>query len=89
MMKQLIKNKRFEVIKALVEARKIKQEWIKDLYSILEMEDDSNEELKELKKEIVEFMNDVKITIKTTDNNLILAMIEPKTYKENADEENK
>jgi hypothetical protein len=58
-MKQLIKNKRYEVIKALVEARKIKQEWIEDLYSILEIEEDG-EELKELKKEIIKFLNEEK-----------------------------
>jgi hypothetical protein len=75
MMKQLIRQKRYEVIKALVEARKIKQEWIEDLYSILEIEED-DEELKELKRKIVEFMNDVKISMHTTDN-FVLAVIEP------------
>jgi hypothetical protein len=57
MMKQLIKNKRFEVIKALVEARKIKQEWMVDLYDILRMEDNGDKELQELKSKIVEFLN--------------------------------
>jgi|GEM_PF-5078966 len=56
MMQQLIKNKRFEVIKALVEAKKIKQEWIEDLKDLLKMED-GDEELKELKSTIFEFLN--------------------------------
>jgi hypothetical protein len=60
-MKQLIKNKRFEVIKALVESKKVKQEWLEDLYSILEINED-DEELKELKKEIVKFMNEMGAT---------------------------
>ena len=56
MMKQLIKNKRYEVIKALVEAKKIKKEWIEDLKDLLKMED-GDEELKELKNTISEFLN--------------------------------
>jgi hypothetical protein len=54
-MKQLIKNKRFEVIKALVESKKIKQEWLEDLYSILLMED-YDEEIAQTKYEIVKLI---------------------------------
>jgi hypothetical protein len=86
-MKQLIRQKRFEVIKALVESKKIKQEWLEDLYSILEMKDD-NEELSNLKKEIVKFLNDVKISVAIPENNLVLAVVEPKLL-EDVDEKTK
>jgi hypothetical protein len=55
MLKQLIKQGRFEVIKALVESKKIKQEWLGDLYSILLMKD-YDEEISQAKYEIVKLM---------------------------------
>jgi hypothetical protein len=55
MLKQLIKQGRFEVIKALVEAKKVKQEWLGDLYSILMMKD-YDEEITQVKYEIVKLI---------------------------------
>jgi hypothetical protein len=54
-MKQLIKNKRFEVIKALVESKKVKQEWLEDLYSIL-LEQDTDVEITQAKYEIIKLL---------------------------------
>jgi hypothetical protein len=54
-MKQLLKNKRFEVIKALVESKKIKEEWLEDLYSILLMKD-TDDEIVQTKYEIMKLL---------------------------------
>jgi arginine repressor len=53
--RQLIKNKRFEVIKALVESKKIKQEWLEDLYSIL-LEQDADIGITQAKYEIIKLL---------------------------------
>ncbi|WP_299228622.1 SAVED domain-containing protein [Sulfurihydrogenibium sp.] len=53
--RQLIKNKRFEVIKALAESKKIKQEWLEDLYSIL-LKQDTDVEITQAKYEIIKLL---------------------------------